>query len=247
MRRIRPSLEAFEAEQADFARVLAAMDRLRGASMAELRDLDWLHEVVCSVGVSMLDPLEETYLEYVPLVNGTHQGITQWPREFARWLHLLGEQEIGSYLEIGAFNGNTACLAAAYLHRFNPALRALTIDLFPCFLFHDEARKRVPLDYRVGINSYVLREERFDAVFIDGDHSFDWAWADYQNVGRHARVCGVHDICSQHYYDSMAYGGVTGAWEWIRRREEGPGVEFREICDHPAGDRFGIGVRLREW
>jgi hypothetical protein len=245
VRRASPSLEVFEAEEADFARVLAAAERFRRASEAELHDLEWIHEVVCSVGLSPLAPIEETYADMAHLVNGTHQGITQYPREFARWLHLLGQHEVRSYLEIGAFNGNTGCLATAYLQRLNPELRAVALDLFPSFLFYEKAGAMLPLEYRVGRTSYDYREEQFDAVFIDGDHNFDWAWADYQNVGRAARICGLHDIASEYYADTMVYGGIPAVWELIRQRDGGPGVEFHEFCDHPAEDRFGIGVRVR--
>jgi SAM-dependent methyltransferase len=245
MPRFSVSLEALAAEEADFSRLLAAVERIRSASEAELHELEWLHEMVCSVGVAMLEPVDETYQDMAHLVCGSHQGISQYPREFARWLHLLGEVRPATYLEIGTFNGNTASLAAAYLQRIEPAARVVTIDLFPSFLFYDRVRERLPLEYRVGVNSFALREEKFDAVFIDGDHSFDWAWADYVNVGRAARLCGMHDVCSEFYHDSEAYGGVTAAWEFIRHREGGAGIEFREVSDHPAGDRFGIGVRLR--
>jgi predicted O-methyltransferase YrrM len=246
MPRFTPSLEAFNAEENDFARVLSAIDLLANATETQLHDLDWLHEVVCSVGVSMIEPVDETYADMAHLVSGSHQGISQYPREYARWLHLLGEMRPATYLEIGTFNGNSACLAAAYLHRLNPQARLLAIDLFPCFLFHDRVREILPLEYRVGVTSFTLRDDTFEAVFIDGDHSFDWAWADYVNVGRQARLCGMHDVCSEFYHDTEAYGGVTSAWEMIRQREGGPGIEFREISDHPVGDRFGIGVRLRQ-
>jgi hypothetical protein len=245
VRRIQPSLEAYEAEEADFGRVLAATERIAAATEAELRDLDWVFEVVCSAGLAVLDALEETYGELAQLVTGSHQGLSQYPLEYARWLHLLGQHRVQSYVEIGCYNGNAACLAAAYLSRFAPGFRAVTIDLFPSFLFHEVACARLPLEYRVRTTSFDLRGERFDAAFIDGDHTFDWAMADYQNVGRQARFCGIHDICSELYYDTQAYGGVTGAWEWVCRREGGPGVEFLEICEHPLNDRFGIGVRMK--
>jgi hypothetical protein len=169
----------------------------------------------------------------------------QYPIEFARWLRLLADYPINSYLEVGCFNGCTASLATAYLHRLNPGLKAITVDLFPWFIFHHLVRDLIPLEYCVGVTSYHFRDRVFDAVFIDADHSFVWAWADYQNVGRSARVCGIHDVMSQSYYETEELGGVTAAWELIKREEGSGGIRFEEICDYPTAG-FGIGVRIRE-
>jgi len=239
------SLESYDAERNDFELVLAAIRKIQSASSAELRDLDWLHEVVCSVGLSPLHP-GDAYADKMGLINGSRQGIVQYPLEYARWLRLLADYPINSYLEIGCFNGCTASLAAAYLHRLNPTLTATTVDLYPWFLFYDLVRTLIPLDYRVGVTSYHFRDRLFDAVFIDADHSFVWAWTDYQNVGRTARVCGIHDVMSQFYYDTEELGGVTAAWELIKRDEGGAGIRFEEISDHPES-LFGIGVRIRDF
>ena len=131
------------------------------------------------------------------------------------------------------------CLAAGLPE---PKFRAVTIDLWPWFLFEDEVIPLLPLEYHLGKNSRDLRGQLFDAVFIDGDHSFEWTWQDYRNVGRQARICAVHDIRSVHYQESLALGGVTGMWAALQTHERGPGIEFLEFCDHPVGDRFGIGV-----
>jgi protein-L-isoaspartate O-methyltransferase len=245
VKRLRASLEFYDAERADFELVLKAIGKVQRASDAAVRDLDWVHEWVCSVGLAPLHPAEEAYADKAELMNASHQGIVQYPIEFARWLRLLADHRIASYLEIGCANGATACLAAAYLHRLNPALRAITVDLMPLFIFHHLVRDLIPLEYRVGVTSYAFRDQPFDAVFIDADHSFYWAWADYQNVGRSARVCGMHDVKSVAYYESHQVGGVTAVWELIKREEGGEGIRFEEIAEHPA-DVFGIGVRLRE-
>jgi hypothetical protein len=242
--RLDVSLESYEAERHDFQLVLDAIGRIGNAAVEELLDIDWLHGTVCSVGLGFLTP-PDVYADKSDLVNGSHQGIVQYPLEFARWLRLLADCGIATYLEVGCHNGGTACLAAAYLRRFNPDFRAVTIDLFPWFLFHSLVRDGIPLEYRVGDTSFAFRGQMFDAVFIDGHHSFPWAWADYENVGRAARVCGFHDIRNAGYRDDMELGGVPAVWELIRRTEAGPGIRIVEIDEHP-GQVFGIGVRMRE-
>jgi SAM-dependent methyltransferase len=239
-----PALQAYENERADFERVLGAVRRIRDASSADLDSLDWLIAAIREAGLVPIPDGALTYEGEEDFLNASQQGVIQLPREFARWLQLAAAQRPASFLEIGCFNGATAALAAAYLARFNPGFEALTIDVWPTFLFHREVRDLVPLRYEVGRTSFDLREQTFDAVFIDGDHSFEWAWADYQNVGRRAPVCAFHDVNNAPYRD-LPLGGVCGVWELVKREEAGPGVEFTEIFEHPSRDLMGIGVRVQ--
>jgi hypothetical protein len=236
-------IESYDADRADFERVLAAIRSFQGAPVANLHKLDWVYDVVCSVGLSALFPPEEVYADEAHLMNSSSQGITQYPREFARWLILLGQSPVNTYLEIGSYNGATACLATAYLHRLNPALRAITADVTPWFIFHPLVKSLIPLESHVGKTSYDFQAQPFDAVFIDADHSFQWALADFRNVGEGARICGMHDVRNLHYLENEPLGGVPAVWQLLKRDFGGPGIEYVELFDHPD-EKFGIGVRL---
>jgi hypothetical protein len=238
------ALQGYDLERADFARVVAAVRSIREASDAQLASLDWLLAVIRSVGLVPIPEAALTYEGEEEHLNASQQGVIQLPREFARWLQLVAEHRPARYLEIGTFNGATASLAAAYLARFHPDFSARTIDVWPGFVFHREVRDLIPLRYEVGRTSFDLRGERFDAVFIDGDHSFDWAWADYENVGRGAPVCAFHDVNNAPYRE-LPMGGVCGVWALVQREERAPGVEFTEIFEHPSRELLGIGVRVR--
>jgi predicted O-methyltransferase YrrM len=230
----------FAAERADFERVLEAVRAMQSAPMEVLRSLDWLAEIIRQAGLVPIPEAAATYVDEEDFINGTQQGLIQLPREFARWLLLLGEHRPASYLEIGCFNGATALLAGAYLRRFVPEARVVTCDVFPAFIFRAEAAALVSLEYAVGSTSYDFAGETFDAVFIDGDHSFEWAWADYINVGRTARLCALHDVNNAPYRE-MYLGGVCGVWERIKAEETG---EFIEFFEHPKAEIMGIGVRV---
>ena len=238
-------LDAYEIERADFARVVAGVRKMQAASLDELRSLDWLLDTIRAVGLVPIPDWESTYEGETDALNSSQQGLIQLPREFARWLLLLAEHRPATYLEIGSFNGASASLAAAYLQRFNPAFHATTIDVWPAFVFFHEVRNLIPLRYVVGKTSFDFSGEHFDAVFIDGDHSFEWAWADFQNVGRAAKVCALHDVNNAPYRE-LAMGGVCGVWEKIKRDEMGLGVEFTEIFEHPSREIMGIGVRVTQ-
>ncbi len=234
------SLEAYEAERADFERVLRAIHAIRAASESELKSFDWLVAMIRQVGLVPIPEFEQTYEGEEEFINASQQGLIQLPSEFARYLLIAARERPATYLEIGCFNGATASVATAYLQRFNPRLQATTIDLWPAFIFFPEVRDLLPLQYEVGKTSFNFRESHFDAVFIDGDHSFDWAWADYQNVGRRARLCAFHDIANAPYLN-LPLGGVCGAWELLKRTDKTAG--FEEIINHPSRRIMGIGIR----
>lgn len=239
---MKPSLlEAYELERADFERVLNGARAIASASHEQLRSIDWLVGIIREVGLVPIPDAEVTYEGEEDNINGTQQGLIQVPREFASWLTVLGEHKPSSYLEIGCFNGATATIAGAYLRRFVPDARIVTCDVFPGFVFYEEARQLVPLEYVVGRTSYDLRSQSFDAVFIDGDHSFEWAWADYVNVGRTARLCAFHDVNNAPYRE-MQLGGVCAVWEKVKQTEGG---NFLEFFEHPSREIMGIGVRLK--
>ena len=238
------SLEAYEIERADFERVLGGIRRIQGASPDELESVDWLADVIREVGLVPIPEAERTYGQDSEFLNSSQQGLIQIPREYARFLVLTGQYRPASYLEIGCFNGATACLATAYLQRFNPALQAVSIDVFPAFVFYSEVRDLLPLRYEVGATSFDFREQPFDAVFIDGDHSFEWSWADYQNCGRSARICAFHDVNNAPYLE-LHMGGAPAVWELVKQQEKNARIE--EIFEHPTGEALmGIGVRIRE-
>ncbi len=236
-------LADYDTERADFQRVLDGIAAIQHAPLADLGSLDWLVAALREVGLVPIPEAEVTYEGEDDHINASQQGLIQLPREFARWLILAGEHRPASYLEVGCFNGATAAIAAAYLSRFNPALVATTIDVWPAFLFYEEVRALVPLRYEVGRTSFDLREHTpFECVFIDGDHSFEWAWADWNNVGRAARVCAIHDVNNAPYRE-LHLGGVCGVWELVKREDSTS--EFTEIFEHPSREIMGIGVRVR--
>lgn len=238
-------LERYRQTRADFERLRDVVREIEAAPLERLRDAGWLAERLRVIGLFPVAGFPVIYDDEVGHLTSTGAGMIQLPQEFAEYLVLLTGLKIRSYLEIGTFNGTTACVAAAVLRRFEPEFRLTTVDVKPRFVFYPMFRDMLPIEYAVPRTSFDFRGQVFDAVFIDADHTMEWAWADYENCGRSARVCALHDIRHPRL-EQEGMGGSPAAWALLREEEAGlPGRVFHEILRHPAGRCMGIGVRVR--
>jgi hypothetical protein len=84
-----------------------------------------------------------------------------------------------------------------------------------------------------------------DAVFIDGDHEYDSVKADYQNVGRHAKVVAFHD-CFDTFVEQL-HGGVPKFWLELKEQVRGdPNVKVYEFHMQSRNQPyFGICALVR--
>jgi hypothetical protein len=89
------------------------------------------------------------------------------------------------------------------------------IDTANNFQAHARVREMLNLTFHIPATSDDFAGKAFDVVFIDGDHSYEWAKRDYDNLGRHARrLCAFHDIHGQEYIPQN--GGVFRFWRELR-------------------------------
>ncbi|WP_024866212.1 DUF4422 domain-containing protein [Butyrivibrio sp. FCS014] len=97
---------------------------------------------------------------------------------------------------------------------------------------------KAQLEKCIPSSSADYKGESYDFVFIDADHSYDGVMADYNNVGRNARVItAFHDVYA-HEYDGEN-GGTVRAWNEVLAGTEDCGHKF--FSKYP--DKWmGIGV-----
>lgn len=228
----------------NFQKLIRGIDLIREAPMDELRNPDFMAAAVRGVGLQY--DLRGSYGTDNAFMNYKADGLWQNPVQFANCLILLADQGITSFLEVGTSRGWTASFMTAYLLRFEPGLKSVTVDLNRRFDFFPRIRNKIPLEYRDGKTSDDLRGSQFDLAFIDADHSFEWVQRDYENVGRHAPCCMFHDINDDFVSDKGGNnGGVRRFWALLKERE--PDAVFHEFNQHSCGANcMGIGVRVRK-
>lgn len=220
----------------DSEKLLNTLNVLLSAPLDKLRDADFLEHMVRMAG--LFPDNRGLYGEQNNAYQNKQMGSWQCPRELAEFLVYLQGFRISSYLDIGPFYGWTCSLITAVLFRFNPDLRVTAIDPQGWWSLHPQIATVLPITYRNETSdAYIGR--KFDFVFIDGDHEYSACRRDYENVGRQARVCALHD-CNDDYIRTCPFqaGGVPKLWDELKSR-----VPSKEFFRHPDGLKvMGIGV-----
>ncbi len=138
-------------------------------------------------------------------------GMWQSPDELADMIIFLQNKNIQSFLNIGTFNGITFNFVSDCLNQLRKT-KCVTLDAFD----HNPVKNK---NYRYEIaTSDNWAGKDYDFVFIDGDHSYNWAKKDYENSGKLARICGFHDVVDVLLSGFPPYnGGVPRFWSEISK------------------------------
>jgi hypothetical protein len=178
----------------------------------------------------------------------------RWPQlqsEFRPFVELLKAENVRSYLEIGCLYGDTfhavgmalpegSALVAVDLpgtkrgiegagrHKDSADyLRAAAADL------HKHGRNAhviIGNSHDAGTINRVAWHAPFDAVFIDGDHTYEGALKDWEAYGPMGRLVAFHDISGEKYR-----ADVRKVWHAARE-----GRRWQEFVSDDV--RGGIGV-----
>lgn len=221
---------------------------LRDAPLDVLADPDALERLLPRLGVAGTNPDAFPRELHGQLGQGLHSF--QWPSQFAPYLTTLARYPISRYLEIGVYRGGTFVATVEYLDRFHPVERAWAVDIeaaVPLYLY----RRRRPgvrmVRARSGTPEFAarVREWRPDLAFIDGDHSYAGARADFDSVHGVAKAIALHDVV-----DNSA-PGVAAVWEEIQRDHADVyeftsfTAQYPEVRRRIGGRLLGIGLAIR--
>ncbi|MEM8654705.1 MAG: class I SAM-dependent methyltransferase [Pseudomonadota bacterium] len=179
--------------------------------------------------------------------NSSSVGLLQIPSEYVDFLLYCSKYRPSSMVEIGAFTGGSSFIAAAFFKALNPDFRLTAVDLGDYILLEKRTLELLDITICAGKTSDDIFGQAFDIVFIDGDHSHQWAKSDYLNVGRFARkVCGMHDVNGREYIPRN--GGVFTFWRKLRHSlcHKLPVLQIshasHKVGEHQDGDWMGIGI-----
>lgn len=160
-------------------------------------------------------------------------GIYQIPKQLAQALIYLSNKKITSYCEIGVFQGGNFVFVSEYLRKFNPEIKCTGID--PTNYLNPEIRSYIDGNDWMQFKSCTSDDivgEKFDLVLIDGNHVDGWVEKDWNNLGRYANICMIHDIQELSCQDVIDF--------WNKKKTE---YENKEFTFYPTEmPTMGIGI-----
>lgn len=197
--------------------------------------------------------LNDEFLHEQPTELSTYYGhglglkIWQYPHQISKYLILLNKysKSIKSYAEIGCRNGGTFILHCEYLNHLS---KAFAIDIIEETDTLKEYRSQTDYVQYMQANSQsnlfkdFINSNRFDLIFIDGDHSYSGVKSDAEITRESCNIQVFHDIVND------ACPGVGEYWEELKLNYNDiyEFYEFTDQYDSVDGTFLGIGVAVRK-
>lgn len=150
-------------------------------------------------------------------------GVQQNPKEYSNFLKWLSNQNINSYLEIGVGNGMSFFLNTYFIRR------NIKCDAVDNTSYYNDAQKqnisnivkyindncnKISTFYDMSSSQFFNNNtNKYDCIFIDGDHSYNGIKNDFENAKKYINDKGfiiLHDIVSS------SCPGVVKLWNEIK-------------------------------
>ncbi len=215
---------------------LEVIKELLNATDEQVSNFDWMIERVRRYGMFCFP---NKWMHNAANCNFFVYGLQQVAEEFAAFCNYISDLKIETAAEIGVYRGRSSFFICAVLARKNKNLTYKMIDLYDRIDDFDEFHALLPqLQKCIPSSSDDYKNESFDFVFIDADHSYDASINDFNNVGQKAKVLtAFHDVYA-HEYDHEN-GGTVRMWnEVLERTADHEHAVFSEYPDK----WMGIGV-----
>jgi cephalosporin hydroxylase len=218
---------------------------IKESNLEDLSDNNYLEKLIIQLGFN-----NEILREQPQIVkeNGGGLLIWQYPNQFSKYLCLLKEQNIHSYIEIGCRWGGTFVLTNEYLKRFNNVTKSVAIDVIDspvlnyCILNNET--QFIKLNSQSEEFKNYIKNNFFDLIFIDGDHSYHGVKNDYEISKNSGKIFVFHDITND------VCPGVVQFWNELKKEKDTYNFfEFTEQYEDVWNDTkqkfLGIGVAIK--
>ena len=226
---------------------VSRLDLIRSSSNEQLRSQQYLEELTVRLGLN-----GECLHEQPKFVSENVGGLRIWqyPNQFSKYLGLLGKFKISSYLEIGCRWGGTFMYTREFLKKMGDMDKCVAVDLFDspikAYCDREDNAKFIKMDSTSEEFGEYIKAERFDVIFIDGDHNYNAVLSDFRACRDSANVVVLHDISSD------ACPGVGELWRQMRSLLDHE-YDFHEMTEQydevlkASGKKYlGIGVAVKK-
>lgn len=193
-----------------------------------------IEDIICNFGLNP-DPRYPNYFDrygvpnyYTKCFCDGELMLWQKPNELSRTIyHLITKYTIDSFLEIGTYKAATFLVMREFLKIKNPNLISMTID--PYARIHPNVLST--FDIHLKRNTINDIHEKFDLIFIDGNHTYNYVRNDYeQSLRLNPKLIMFHDIIGDPCPD------VKRLWEEVKHTHKNY-YEFTDL--QPV---MGIGI-----
>jgi len=220
---------------------------IKESKLEDLRNANYLENLIIKLGFN-----NEILREQPKIVkeNGGGLLIWQYPNQFSKYLCLLREQKIESYIEIGCRWGGTFVLTNEYLKMFNNMDKSVAVDIINSPVSNYCASNQETLFIKANSQSrefvHYMNNNHFDLIFIDGDHSYAGVRNDYEISKNSGKIFVFHDIIND------MCPGVVQFWNELKRngKDTYNFFEFVEQYEDVWNDThqkfLGIGVAIKK-
>ena len=194
---------------------LSRIDLIKESKIEDLKDIFYLENLIVKLGFN-----NENLLEQPNIVKENIGGLLIWqyPNQFSKYLCLLSKYKITSYIEIGCRWGGTYVLTNEYLKLFNNIDKSIAVDIIDspvinyCLLNNNT--QFIKINSQSDLFKNYIKNNFFDLIFIDGDHSYTGVKTDYEITKNNGKIFVFHDIIS------TVCPGVVKFWSELKINEK---------------------------
>ena len=226
---------------------LTRLELIRDSSIEELQSAQYLEKLMEKLGFNT-EGLEEQ--PEIVKANGGGLLVWQYPNQFSKYLCLLSQHKIESYMEIGCRWGGTFVLTVEYLKRFNATVSGVAVDLIDSpvaeYCGRSSGSQFLKMNSQSPEFKGYMASRHFDLIFIDGDHSYSGVKSDYQEAVGHGRIFVFHDIVND------VCPGVIQFWNELKQFEKDTYTfyefveQYPDVWNRTRRRYLGIGVAVKK-